>query len=125
MLVVFVKPNFSHFSLCIIIFYYLLFYFSPIIYLLLHKYVNIFFYFSLFIILIGYQEDFFIILYLSIRILTIWILPQVVASCSAVVYLGNNFWLTSSPMFSLINTSSMLPAMHASFRDADILLKNF
>ena len=59
--------------------------------------------------------------YLSIKTLATSTLPQVVASCSGVEYRGKSIWLTSSPRFSLKSTSSMLPAMAASFKFLDIL----
>ena len=60
--------------------------------------------------------------YLSIRILATWTLPQVVASCKGVEYLGKSIWLTSSPRFNRSKTSSRLPAIAASLRFFDILI---
>ena len=61
-----------------------------------------------------------VFVYLSMRIFAIWILPQVVASCRGVEYLGKSIWFTSSPKFSLSKTSSKLPAIAASLRFFDI-----
>ena len=60
--------------------------------------------------------------YLSIRILATWTLPQVVASCKGVEYLGKSIWFTSSPRFNRSKTSSRLPAIAASLRFFDILI---
>ena len=62
--------------------------------------------------------------YLSIKTLTTCCLPQVVASCKGVETLGYKCPLSlgSSPMFSLMMTSSKLPAIAASLRFLDMLI---
>ena len=66
-----------------------------------------------------------LLLYLSIKTLTTCCLPQVVASCKGVETLGYKCPLSlgSSPMFSLIVTSSKLPAIAASLRFLDMLMQ--
>ena len=65
-----------------------------------------------------------LLLYLSIKTLTTCCLPQVVASCKGVETLGYKCPLSlgSSPMFSLMMTSSKLPAIAASLRFLDMLI---